>query len=488
MRHGSTTLLALVPALALASTQEAGAPLEELSSGTAAMPEVRVSGDVRLLAGVDTGFQPRRADGLSEHVVDGWGRASLVTDVKLSPTLRAVVEGRAFWRGGAEKGFERAKSSFEPYLGEAFLDVYTKWVDVRVGQQTLAFGANTFFAPSDLLNPRDLRQGFVVLEPDDLKLPVFAARAIATVGPLTVTGVWAPFFAPNRYDVFGQDMAALQPPLGVAVPLSVKPSVEDWLQPRLLETERPGLPGDLGLRVTGDVGRVKLGGSWVWANEKLPQVTIDPELDALWRAQQRGEPADTALLLSLQERVRSGESLVTGRYARQHVVAAEASTLVGPAQLDVDVGFSPSRTFYGDRLRPLRKPAATWVVGVSQAEESELFYSVTYTGLAVPRVGEQELLFLLEPGTARGREHTAFLHLLVGDVRYSLLGGRLEVGLRGAFEPIQRSFLVAPRVEWRVDERVHLGLAAEVYGGPSYSPFGYFGRNDQVLASLRVML
>jgi hypothetical protein len=477
-----------VPALALASTQEAGAALEELSSGAAAVPEVRVSGEVRLLAGVDTGFEPRREDGLSEHVVDGWGRASLVTDVKLSPTLRAVVEGRAFWRGGAEKSLERAKSSFEPSLGEAFLDVYTKWVDVRVGQQTLAFGANPFFAPSDLLNPRDLRQGFVQLEPEDLKLPVFAARALATVGPLTVTGVWAPFFAPNRYDVFGQDLAALQPPLGVAVPLSVKPSVEDWLQPRLLETERPGLPGDLGLRVTGDVGRVKLGGSWVWANEKLPQVTVDPELDALLRAQQRGEPADTALVLSLQERVRAGESLLTGRYARQHVVAAEASTLVGPAQLDVDVGFSPSRTFYGDRLRPLRKPAATWVVGVSQAEESDLFYSVSYTGLAVPRVGAQELLFLLEPGTARGREHTAFLHLLVGDVRYSLLGGRLEVGLRGAFEPIQRSFLVAPRVEWRVSERVHLGLSAEVNGGPSYSPFGYFNRNDQVLASLRVML
>ncbi|MGZ3460580.1 MAG: hypothetical protein ACXU86_19000 [Archangium sp.] len=487
MSLGAPTLLALVPALALASPQEV-APLEELSPEVPAAPEVRVRGDVRLVGGVDTGFEPSREDGLGEHVVDAWSRASLATDVKLSPSLRLVVEGRALWRGGAEKGFAHAKSSFEPYLGEAFLDVYTRWVDVRVGQQTLAFGANPFFAPSDILNPRELRQSFVELEPEDLKLPVFAARALATVGPLTVTGVWAPFFFPDRYDVFGQDLALLQPPLDVAVPLSVDPSVQDALQPHLLETQRPGLPGDLGLRATGDMGRVKLGGSWVWANEKLPQVTLDPELDAVLRARERGEPVDPALLLSLQERLRAGETLVTGRYARQHVVAAEASTLVGPAQLDVDVGFSPSRTFYGDRLRPLRKPEVTWVVGVSQAEASPLVYAVTYTGLAVPHVGAQELLVLLEPGTARGKERTAFFHLLVADVGYSLLGGRLQVGLRGAFEPIQRSYLVAPRVGWRVSEHVHVGLSAEVYGGPPYSPFGYFGRNDQVLASLRLVL
>jgi hypothetical protein len=35
----------------------------------------------------------------------------------------------------------------------------------------------------------------------------------------------------------------------------------------------------------------------------------------------------------------------------------------------------------------LRKPAVSWVVGAFQAEESDFVYSVTYTGLAVPRVG-----------------------------------------------------------------------------------------------------
>lgn len=477
MRRG-LTLLALVSALA--SPLTVGAQTDA--------PTALVRGDVRLVGGVDTGFEPPREDGLGEHVVDGWGRASLATDVKLSPALRLVVEGRAFWRAGAQRGLARPKSSFEPSLGEAFLDVYTRHVDVRVGQQTLAFGANAVFAPTDVLNPRDLRQGFLLPAPEEAKLPVFAARALSTVGPLTLTGVWVPFFTPNRYDVYGQDQALLQPPLGVEVPLTGDASVEDWLQPHLLETERPGLPGDVGLRVTGELKGVKLGGSWVWAHEKLPQVTFDPELDALLRAQERGEPVDTALLLSLQERLRAGEALYTGRYARHHVMALEASRLVGPVQLDVDVGFSPKRTFYGDRLRPLRKPAVMAVMGVSQAEASDLVYSVAYTGLAVPGVGAQELLLLLEPGTARGTERTTFFHLLVGDVEYTLLGGSLEVGLRAAFEPLQRSFLLAPRVGWRVTEHVRVGLSAEVYAGPRYSAFGYYDRNDQLLGTVRLSL
>src|SRR6185295_12570394 len=137
--------------------------------------------------------------------------------------------GRALWRTGAERGLERAKASFEPMLGEAFLDLYTPRVDVRVGQQTLAFGANAAFAPTDILNPRDLRESFVLTEPEDAKLPVFAARALGDAGPLTLTAAWVPFFAPHRYTVFGQDEALLQPGLGVSLPFEVDPSIEDAL-------------------------------------------------------------------------------------------------------------------------------------------------------------------------------------------------------------------------------------------------------------------
>jgi hypothetical protein len=503
--------LALLTASAWASGEDGGSPppeapeggagleafepsapaLEEASPAPTAGPTVLVSGTLRLQAGVDTGFEALRGDGLSEHVVDGRGQASLATDVKLSPSLRVVVEGRALWRAGAQQGLERAKAFFEPSLGEAFLDLYTPHVDLRVGQQTLAFGANAAFAPTDVLNPRDLRQGFVLAEPEEAKLPVFAARAVGGVGPLSLTAAWVPFFTPHRYDVFGQDEALIQPGLGVSIPFMVDPSIEDGLQPHLLETERPqAVPwlGDIGLRATSELRGVRFGGSWVWANEKLPALQLDPELDAVLRAQSRGEAPDAALLLSLQERLRAGETLVTGSYARQHLFGLEATTLLRTAQLDVDVGFSPAQTFFDEQLRPVRKPTVTWVLGLSQAEDSDFIYSVTYLGLAVPQVEAGELLVLLEPGTARGEAHTAFLHMLVAEARYAPRNGNWELGFRGAFEAVQRSFVLAPRAGWRFTDHVSVGLAAEIYAGKPYSPLGYFGRNDQILGSLRLTL
>jgi hypothetical protein len=476
---------------ALESFEPVSPPLEEAVAPPAEAPTVQVSGSLQLQWGVDTGFEAQRSDGLSEHVTDARGRASLATDVKLNPSLRLLVEGRALWRAGAERGLKRGKAIFEPTLGEAFLDFYTSSVDFRVGQQTLAFGANAAFAPTDVLNPREMRESLVLTEPEDAKVPVFAARALGDVGPLTVTAAWVPFFVPHRYSVFGQDEALFQPGLGRGFPLMVDESIEDALQPHLLETERPdAFPylGDVGLRATSKVGDVTVGGSWVWGNEKLPQVRLDPELDAVFRAQERGEPPDAALLLSVQDRLRAGETLVTGRYERQHVFGVEATALVKTAQLDVDVGFSPEQTFLDEQLRPLRKPGVTWVLGVSQAEDSDFIYSVTYLGLVVPGVKAQQLLVVLEPGTARGVDRTAFFHLLVGEARYTLLDGDVELGLRGAFEPVQRSFALAPRVSWRIKEWLSVGLAAEVYAGKPYSPLGYFGRNDQLIGSLRLTL
>jgi hypothetical protein len=131
---------------------------------------------------------------------------------------------------------------------------------------------------------------------------------------------------------------------------------------------------------------------------------------------------------------------------------------------------------------------ATWVLGVSQAEDSDFIYSATLLGLAVPGVEAEELLVLLEPGTARGQARTAFFHLLVAEVAYVPQGSDWEVGFRGAFEPVQRSFVLAPRVGWRFTEHLSAGLAAEVYAGKPYSPLGYFGRNDQIVGSLRLTL
>jgi len=162
--------------------------------------------------------------------------------------------------------------------------------------------------------------------------------------------------------------------------------------------------------------------------------------------------------------------------------------LVSSFQLDVDLAWSPGQTLYASDLRPIRRSTLTWVVGVSQAADSKLLYNVTYVGIAVPGLPSEEFLFLLESGDAAGAPRTLSFHALFATLGYRLLDDRLELSVRAAMEPIQRSWVLAPRVAWRGFERVTLAVGAELYEGRVYSPFGYFDRNDQVVAQVGVDL
>lgn len=446
-------------------------------------------GFVRALGAVDTSFDSYRDDPLPENVAEFRGRAHLGADIRISDSLRAKIEARTVYRAVTQRGWRRAKASIDPMIGDAFVDWYSKNVDLRVGYQVVSFGANPVFAPADQLNPRDLRQSLLLAEPEDSKLANFAARANFEVGKVQLTAAYFPFFMPSRYNVFGQDEAFLQPDFGASMPYRLDESIEDESQPRVLETERPrAFPwlGDLGLRATTNVKDVTVGASWVWAYEKIPQATLDPELQTVLADQAAGRPQNEAAVLSVQNRFNAGERLGRGRYQRQHAFSLEASTLVKSAQVDADVSFIPEQTLVDDQFNPVRLPTLTWVVGVTQAEDSDLLYNLTYIGMAIPGLSADQLLLILERSTARGAPRTAFLHGLIGTIGYRFLERKLEVSLRGALG--DRGFAVAPKVSYQLSERVTGVVEAEIYEGAKYSVFGYFDRNDQILAGVQVSL
>ncbi|MBK7862321.1 MAG: hypothetical protein IPJ65_27680 [Archangiaceae bacterium] len=442
----------------------------------------RVYGRVGGFASVDTRFDsPPRVD-MAENVAELRLKALLGVDVKVTDRIRVVLEGKAQLRGATQRDFDRTKGFFEAMLGDAFVDLYTSKVDLRVGNQRIALGANAGLAPADALNPRDLRESFVAGEPEDALLPVFAIRARGELGKVSLTAAYAPFFTPSRYFVFGQDEALLQPGAEQSIEnRRLDPSIEDYVQDRILETRRPApLLGDLALRAVS-TGEWKVGASWVWVNEKLPRVTLDPELSALLAARAAGTSADPALQASVANRLQAGETLYQGDYLRQHIFSAELSKLLGPGQLDVDVSFSPRQTFFDASFAPLSKASVSWVVGYSQATDSPLTWGVTYFGMAVPDVKANEQLFLVEPATAVGVSRIAWLHLVAGFIGYPFFDKRLDVSVRAAFEVVQRSFALAPKVAWKGIDGLELWLAAEFQEGNPYSPFGYFSRNDKVL-------
>jgi len=449
-------------------------------------PSVRVYGSVRGEVSVDSRFDSPRNVPMAENVAEGCFKATLGADVKWNEHIRLVLEGRAQVRLVTQRDFDRAKGFFEPMLGDAYLDVYTSKVDVRVGNQRIALGANAAMAPADALNPRDLRESFMAGDLEDALLPVFAVRAQGELGQVKWLAAYAPFFTPHKYTVFGQDEALLQPGLGpVFDTRRIDPSIEDHIQDSVLETKRPvPFAGDVALRVVS-TGKFRLGGSWVWMNEKLPRVTMDPELSAVLSAQAAGRQVDPAMALSVLNRFQAGETLYAGEYRRSHLFSLEGSTILGPGQLDVDVTYSPRTTYFDDQFRPIDKSTVTWVIGYSQASDSPLVYAISYMGMAVPDVAAQQQLILIEPATAVGGARTAFLHLFLGSISYPVWKDRFELSLRAAFEPIQRSFALGPKVTFQGVEGLKIWVAGEIYGGPSWSPLGYFHRNSKVLVGLR---
>jgi hypothetical protein len=467
----------------------AGEPLEVQSFEApepAAQPTTRLFGAARgqLAVNVRPDAQPDPNNALARNLFETLWRANLGADVKLSPSVRVMLEGRLWWRGTTQPDFVRAKASFDPRVGDAFVDFYTSKVDVRVGNQVVSFGANPLLAPADQLNPRDFRMSFLQAEPEDVKLPAPAVRAMGDYGKVSWTAVYFPFFTPDLYDVFGTNASLIQPAIGTPLPVTVSSSIVDQIQPRLLETQRPNAwpwLGDLGLRATTQAGRVKLGASWVWMNEKLPEPMLDPGLAAVLSAQARGQPPDPAAALSVESRLLAGQPLFTGTYQRQHLFSAEASALVGSSQLSVDLTYSPAQTFIDGNLNPVRKSSITWVLGLTQASDSPLLYALSYVGLLVPNLDAQQLLLLIEPATPQGGPRIAWLHVFMGTIGYRLFDGHLELSLRAAFEPDQLSGAVAPRVTWNFHERYHLWAGAELYQGKSLSLFGYFNRANSLL-------
>ena len=451
------------------------------------VPTVRVYGWTSAYTAVDTRFDSPRGAAGAENVAEARLRAVLGVDVRWNDHLRLVVEGRAQVRGATQRDFDRLKGFFEPMLGDAFIDLYTSKVDLRVGNQRIPLGANAALAPADALNPRDLRESGGELE--ESLLPVFAVRAQGEVGKLSWLAAYVPFFQPHKVFVFGQDEGLLQPAFGqVFDNRRIDPSVEDFLQDRVLETQRPPpFAGDLALRVKGGE-RVKLGVSWVWMNEKLSRVTLDPELGRVLSAQATGRTVDQAAAVSVLNRFQAGETLYRGFYGRQHLFSAEASALLGPGQLDVDVTYSPRQTFYDASFAPVDKASVTLVASYSQASDSPFLYSISYLGIAIPDIGAKEQLIILEPATSMGAPHTAFFHLFIGLLGVTVWDKRFEFSFRGTFEPVQQSFSLAPRVTYQGIERLKLFVSAEFFEGKPWSPFGYFGRNDRVMLGARYEL
>jgi hypothetical protein len=102
------------------------------------------------------------------------------------------------------------RGAIDPELRDAYVGLYGSDLDFRFGQQRLAWGVTDFLSPNDVLNARDLRDPF--LGEEELRfIPTPMLRADWYLGIVTLQAVYAPWYVPDRYDVYGTNWSGIQP-------------------------------------------------------------------------------------------------------------------------------------------------------------------------------------------------------------------------------------------------------------------------------------
>jgi hypothetical protein len=371
---------------------------------------------------------------------------------------------------------ESVQVDYEAQLQEAYLGFFWEHVDLRLGQQRLAWGRGDAFAPNDVLNPVDLRDP-VLVESDVARRPTLLARADFSFGELNLQLVASPFFLPNRVDAYGSNWALIQADapalqrglLGMQTS-AVHPSLHAALQPLLTQSElpRPDLKtSSAGARLSWSGAGFDLAGSYHYGYALTPRVTLDRGLAAMIAPLDFTSPADQQQIGAI-----AANGLFRTTYERRHHLGLDGEVTQGSFALRGDLAYDsrvvvPRR----DDLTGVALPSLSAVLAV-ELDTGEVGKVFRVEALY------QRLLDAPDDGELLGfrRQNVS----LAGLARYTFFEGQrlqLEVEARGVYGVAPRSYLVRPQLALKIDAlSVRVGVL--LLGGVEGSQAHYYRRND----------
>jgi hypothetical protein len=282
----------------------------------------------------------------------------------LGYTLHVAEQAPAYSNGVVDL----TRGELEPQLREAYLGFFWPSVDLRIGQQRVAWGRADFQSPNDVVNARDLRNPF--LSENELRyLPTPVVRSSVNAGTFTLEGVLSPFFVPDRFDVYGTNWSAIQRHapsqylefLG-ATSLQVDTSVEREFAQLWRQTERPldnGKGISAGLKMAVNLPGVDLSGYYHYGFDSTPYVVLANDFQSYLR-DTNFMPANAGKLkpvLDLIDELRDQGGPISARYLRRHHAGLDLATAVGPVVFRLDGAYESRRVFYRVDFNSFATPA-----------------------------------------------------------------------------------------------------------------------------------
>lgn len=367
---------------------------------TKAGPEAGKSDKIELRGFARTTFQlglpgvgpaPRPANVLptDRDVNVAYERASSVNqaymDVRYTrgDSFQAVMSGSIAYTGSLIQG--RAGESpvskefdtvlFEPMLREAYLGFYSNHVDLRLGQQRIAWGSSDGFSPNDVVNARDTRNR-MQLDAEMVHIPTLAARADFDLGIAELGLVVQPFFVPNRTSIYGTNWALVQ----ADAPVHVRRFFGTYVGDRDPSAMNTALISE---KSTGDpFGGASAGASlkfhtthfdasfyYFYGRDPQPFVYLDPDVAKAFNgvksaSNPTGEEFENVFAAQKKASAEYGGPFVALYVRRQHV-GTDWTTTAGPLVLRLEGAFDSATTFYTQgNLNSVARPTAQAVFGI----------------------------------------------------------------------------------------------------------------------------
>ena len=277
--------------------------------------------------------------------------------------------------GAATTAFDLQK--LDAILREAYVAFSLGRLDLRIGQQRIAWGGSDAYAPNDVLNGRDVRNP-LLFDSEMLVLPTPAVRADVDLGFGILGLVLEPFVPSDRFDLYGTNWAVVQPDaprayrrlfgtLSQGLDRNQVSTLQDTLTGGQLSGANPA-NASIGGSLKMHLGSVDLSYYVLSGFDRQPAVSIDPafqkQLESI-----NGTQLNTGIIDALLNQTKASTKALGGpiliSYRRRNHVGMDAQTTIGSFVLRADVAYDSSKTFFAaDTLNAVLRPTVQEVIGL----------------------------------------------------------------------------------------------------------------------------
>ncbi len=435
------------------------------------------------------GLKPPAEDILTFRLhgrAEGTGRFGRRAKIKVAGRMDAEV--------GLNLGNTLGVERYEAAVWDTYADIYGSWLDVRAGNQIVAWGVCDLLTPNDVVNARDLRRG--PLSPlDEVRLPVLALKGKAFSGPLWLEGLWVPVAPANRFDLVIGDFALLgrnaptrnERTVGAIVNgLADDPTLGLAIRP-ILDIGSPpanGLrTGELGARAGLSTRRVDVSAMFLWGHEKNPRIQVDPELTRVISETPADMLGPMQIAMAISQLSMMGRPAIVTSYPRQFHVGGGIATRLEPIGVKLEAGYQPQANTV------LVKPGAGPLLGTTRdlphlAVTASLDYQ---RGDRFNAVLEASHLRVLDVPSDQAVFQFDRDQLWMVAARLEWHAQKLPLSARftGFVDLSSPSFALGPALSYQGSDRVSVELSASLYGGPAGSLGGLADHNDEVAMTVR---